>query len=173
MPSAVTPPYFSINAFRGHHSLHLVGAADVAGIDADFVRPVLHGGDGHLVVKVDVRHQGDMYLLFDLRKGFCGLHVRHRAAHDFAARLLQRQNLGHGGGHVLGPGVGHGLNQDRIASPYFSVAYLYYSRLLPVHGSLLFQNISSRNLQATYHTAFRKSLGAIPPLFQAPSCHNA
>ena len=160
--------------------VRIVWMSDTTGTDISNAESLLKPFSGQISVndaangaRLRSRPGRTASLLLDFGKGLCRLRIRHRTADNLAARLLQRQNLGHGGGHILGPGVGHGLNQDRIASPYFSVAYLYYSRLLPVHGSLLFQNISSRNLQATYHAAFRKSLGAIPPLFQAPSCHNA
>ena len=49
-----------------HHCLHLVTVTNVAGIDTDFVRPVLHGGNSQPVIKVNVCHQRNMNLLFDV-----------------------------------------------------------------------------------------------------------
>ncbi len=137
--AAVDPhPDGNLPLFRRlHHGLHLVRAADVAGIDADFVRTVLHGGDGHLVVEMDVSHQRDMNLAFDLGQRPGGLPVRHRTADDLAARLLQPVDLRHGGLDVLGPGIRHGLDQDRAAAAYLPGSYLYFPGVVSMHGSLL------------------------------------
>src|SRR5690606_6224763 len=51
-------------------------------------------------------------LLLDATEGLGGLHVRHRDAHDVGTDGLQRTDLGHGGGHIVGVGIGHALHGD-------------------------------------------------------------
>ena len=41
-----------------HHRLHPVFPANVAGVDADLRRAAFRCGNGQLVVKMNVRHQG-------------------------------------------------------------------------------------------------------------------
>lgn len=44
-----------------HHGLDPVVVADVAGVDADLVHTNVGAGQRHLVVKVDIRHDGDVH----------------------------------------------------------------------------------------------------------------
>ena len=48
------------------HRFYPIHAADVAGVDADGVYPPLRAHEGQFVVEVDIRHQGDGDLLFQL-----------------------------------------------------------------------------------------------------------
>ena len=92
---------------------HLLVVADVAGGDAQAVRASFGSGEAALVVEVDVRDQRHVtHFLLDLTKSLGGGEGRHRDAHDVRTRLHRRADLGHGGGHVLGVGVGHGLHRD-------------------------------------------------------------
>ncbi len=49
-----------------HHRADSLRPADVPGVDPDLVRAVFHCRDSHAVVKMDVRHQRDMDLFFNL-----------------------------------------------------------------------------------------------------------
>ena len=124
-----------------HHCLYLMAVADVAGIDADFIRPVLHGGNGQTVIKVDVRHQRNMNLLLDLSQRRGGFHGRHGHADNVAASLLQPLDLLHRGVHILGFGIAHGLNQDRVSPADDPVPNLNHFCIFPGHIYLYFLNI--------------------------------
>ena len=64
------------------------------------------------MVEVDIRHQGYIHLAADLTEGIGGGHGGHRHPHDVCAGILNAADLGHGGGHVGGLGVGHALHRD-------------------------------------------------------------
>ena len=95
------------------HRAHPVLAADVARVDAQAVGAFVGHFQGDLVVVVDVRHQRQAHLLADFAEGFGGIHGGHRNAHDIRAHTFQRPDLGDGGVHVAGVGVGHALHGDR------------------------------------------------------------
>ena len=98
------------------HRPHPLLGADVARVDADLIYPLRRTAQGQAVVEVDIRHQRDVNGLFDLPDGGGGLHGGYGHADDLAARALQPQDLGHGGGHILGGGAAHGLNGHRCAA---------------------------------------------------------
>ena len=98
----------------GGHFLHMVVAADVAGVQANFVHPRVHTGQSDAVVEVDVRHEGDVHGVLD---GFDEANVLqggHAHPHDLAARLGHPHRLGHVAGHVAGGHVEHGLHRHRV-----------------------------------------------------------
>ena len=97
---------------RRRHLAHLVLVAQVAGVEAQAVHAALQALEGELVVEVDVGDERDVYLLLDLAHGDGGVHVGNGGADDVAARLFQLVNLPHGGRHVAGVGLGHGLDGD-------------------------------------------------------------
>ncbi len=103
---------------RPYNSAHFFFIPYIAGIDTDFIRPVLHRLYGKAVIKMDIRHKRDMNLLFNFRKCTCCLHGRHCRAHNFAAGLLKFKNLSHSGRHILRPCVGHGLDCNRTPPAY-------------------------------------------------------
>ena len=71
----------------------LIFAADIAGIDADFVRAVLYGEHREFCRKVDVRHERQRYFIADRPNGARVRFVAHGDAHDLAARRGESSDL--------------------------------------------------------------------------------
>ena len=100
----------------GHgHGLHPVFPADVAGVNADLIRPGLDTLQGQTIVKVNVHHEGQVDLFLDGPHGLGRRHVRHSHPDDLAPRRRQTADLGHGRLYVAGGGVRHGLDGHRSA----------------------------------------------------------
>ena len=95
------------------HRLHPVLPADVARIDAHFVAPGGHALQGQPVIEMDVRHQRDGAPLPNGPHRPGGGQIGHRHPHNLAPRRRQTFDLLRCGGHIVGAGVGHGLNGDR------------------------------------------------------------
>ena len=83
-----------------------------------------HALQRQLVVEVDIRHQRDVDGPADATHGLRRRHIRHRHPDDIAPRLLQPEDLGHGGGHILRPGVAHGLDGDIRPAAYRDAAHM-------------------------------------------------
>lgn len=99
--------------------------AQGARVDAELVQGLRHPGvlaQEEVAVEVEVPHQGDLRPLIqepplDLGHGLRRLLVVHGEAHDLASRPVELQDLGGGGLHVPGGGVGHGLHGDGVGAP--------------------------------------------------------
>ena len=115
------------------HGPDLFRGADVAGVDADLVHPLADAFQGQAIVKVDIRHQGDVDAAADGADGPGGVHIRHGHPDDLAPGLLQTEDLGHGALHVLGGGIAHGLDADRRAAAHGHGAHMD----LFAHGVIL------------------------------------
>ena len=115
------------------HGPDLFRGADVAGVDADLVHPLADALQGQAIVKVDIRHQGDVDAAADGADGPGGVHIRHGHPDDLAPGLLQTEDLGHGALHVLGGGIAHGLDADRRAAAHGHGAHMD----LFAHGVIL------------------------------------
>ena len=98
---------------RLHDRVHAVGAANVAGVKADFIHARLDGGEREPVVKMDIRHDRDGRVGADFLQRLRRLRVRHGAAHNVAAGIGQRTNLRQRCFCVAGVRVGHGLHRNR------------------------------------------------------------
>ena len=117
-PSAVTPPYFSTSSFSRDPLVHAyadgdipflrrvdycpdpVCASDIAGIDTDLVCAVFYCRDGKPVIKMNIRHQRDMDLLFDFCQRIRRSHIRNSTADDLASCRLKLQDLFYRSFHV-------------------------------------------------------------------------
>src|SRR6267142_661601 len=106
-------------------------AADVPGIQTQAVHALLERDEGQLVIEVDVGDQRDPDLPLDLAELLGGLADGNRAAHDVAARGLERPDLEQRRVHVACVGLGHGLHGDRRVSADLDPAHLDLSRLSP------------------------------------------
>src|SRR5690606_22195491 len=101
----------------------LLLAADIARVDAQAVHPVLGDLEGDLVVEMNVGHQRYLHLAPDLAEGVGRLHAGHGDTHDVGTDVLKTLDLGHGGRHVAGLGVGHALHADRGVSAHGNIAH--------------------------------------------------
>ena len=118
-----------------HHSLHPVIVADVAGVDADLVHTNVGAGQRCLVVKVDIRHDGDVHRVLD---GFDALCIRRAGAghpQDLAACSFAPLSLCHIAFDVLHRHIEHGLHRNRVAAADCHIADLHFTFFLPHKGS--------------------------------------
>ncbi len=126
-----------------HHRANALFPSDVAGIDAQTIHTQVRHPQGNAVIKVDIRHQGNIHLFADGSEGFGGLHARDRDAHDIRSGKLQALNLIDGRGHIGGFGVGHALHGDRRSAPNGHIAnhnlagLTAYNGRLTVHDAIL------------------------------------
>jgi len=98
-----------------HHRPDTLFATDVAGVNAQAIDPVFRHFQRDAVVKMDIRHQRHIHLLFNQTKCFGGIHGRHRDAHDVHANPFQRLDLPDRGIDIRGAGIGHRLHGNRRA----------------------------------------------------------
>jgi hypothetical protein len=68
-------------------------------------------------------HAQAVELFADMRHGRRRFIPIHRDAHDFRPRARQRRHLGNGALDIGGIGIGHGLHNDRCATPYCHRAF--------------------------------------------------
>jgi hypothetical protein len=114
---------------------HELLAADVAGVQAQPVHPLLEGDQRQLVVEVDVRDERNADLALDLAQLLRGLAHRHRAADDLATGGFQRPDLEERGLDVARVGLRHRLHGDGRAAAHLHVAELDLPRRAPVDHS--------------------------------------
>ena len=98
---------------RLHHLAHPVGAADIAGIDAQARRTGTGRFEGALVMEMNIRDQGHPRLADNLFKGGGGLRVGAGHAHDVGAGVGGGVDLVKSRAGIGGDRVGHGLHRDR------------------------------------------------------------
>ena len=114
-----------------HHGLDPVVVADVAGVDADLVHTNVGAGQRCLVVKVDIRHDGDAHRVLHgldaLGVGCAGAgHPQDLAAGGFAPLCLC-----HVAGNVLHRHIQHGLHRNGMVAANGHIADLHFSFQLP------------------------------------------
>ena len=97
-------------------------SADVSWIQTQAVHSLLQRYKGEFVVEVNVRHQGDADLSFDLAELFRCLANRDCNSHDVATSRLQGPNLVHCSTHIPGVRLGHGLDRDGGIATYGNLA---------------------------------------------------
>ncbi len=125
-----------------HDRVHTVRPADVARVEPNLIHARLDGREREPVVKMDVRHDRYGRAGADLAERFRRLRVRHRAAHDVAARVRQRADLCQRRFRVARIRVGHGLYRngraaadEHIAHPdLFGLFHILSLPLPPVGG---------------------------------------
>ena len=101
-------------AAGAHHGKNMIAFPDIAGVNADFIRPCRHGGEGNTIVKMNIRHQRNTYpCLFQIGEGCrCG-NIRHGKADNIRPSPLQCLHSAKGRGAVGGVSIGHRLHGDR------------------------------------------------------------
>ena len=111
------------DAHRNVMSLYAVGknldilfAADIAGIDAQFMNAVFNRFQGELVVKVNISDQRHRTCIHQRTHSLRAGVVVYRNAHDIRARNRQRTDLGKRRFDVRRVRIRHGLHADRSAA---------------------------------------------------------
>jgi hypothetical protein len=84
--------------------------ANVSGIDTQTIRTVVGSSNGQAVIEMDIGNQRDIDLGFDGFYGAGGFLIRHRHPHNLATGGFQPVDLSHSSRHILGRGIGHGLD---------------------------------------------------------------
>ena len=112
------------------HLAEAVVAADIAGIDANFVDRMIEGRQRHLVIEMDVADERDADLLADLGQGGGVFRLGHGDADQFAAGLFEALDLCHGRRDVEGVGRRHRLDANRIVAADGQVADHDLARLM-------------------------------------------
>ena len=107
---------------------HLVGVADVAGVQSDAADAALDGLKREQVMEVDVRDDGDGGAAADLLEGLCGVHVGDGGADDVTPGGGNLIYLHDGGFGIAGVRLGHGLDGDGGVTADRDVAYVDLSR---------------------------------------------
>ena len=133
-----TTPYMALLLLAGlHDGFHAVIVADVARVDANFIHAHVCTGQRGLVIKMDVRHDGDIDGIFDSLDalGIGGTGAGH--PQDLAACCLTPLGLGHVALNILHRNIQHGLHGNGVFAADGHIADLYFSFQLP-HGLLPF-----------------------------------
>ena len=120
---------------RIHHSPHTVFASDISGIDPDLVSAVFDGCYSHPVIKMNVCHQGNGNLFFDLLYSPGRLHSRNGHPDDLASGRLQPMDLFHRFLHIFRLCIAHGLNGNGISSADHAVPDAHRPGLLSCRHS--------------------------------------
>ena len=120
-----------------HHRLNTIGGTDIAGIDPYLIRAVFHGGYRQTIIKMDIRHQRNMDLRNDLPYGLGCILIRHGTTDDITPHLFETQNLRHSACHIIGFGIGHGLDQNGMMIPDDPVFDMNLSCIFSFHCSIL------------------------------------
>ncbi|CDN42671.1 hypothetical protein BN871_BS_00280 [Paenibacillus sp. P22] len=100
-----------------------LAAADVAGIDADLVHPVLDRQQGKPIIEVNVGDERNMDAALDLLDRFRRFLVVDRNPDDLAAGFLQTEYLRYRRFHIRGLGRAHALDDDFVAAPDRQIPY--------------------------------------------------
>ena len=116
------------------HLLVAVLAAEVAGIDADFVDAAVEAAERHAVVVVDVADHRQRAAALDLREGREVFRLGDGDADDFAAGVGQRLDLGERGLGVAGVGGGHRLHPDGVVAADDFVAHADFAGAVALGG---------------------------------------
>ena len=91
-------------------------STDIARIDPNLVGSVLNGRNRHPIVKMDIRHQRDLNIFFDLPQCLSRFQCGNGTAHDLTACRLQPVDLLYGSFDILGLCIGHRLDRHRMIS---------------------------------------------------------
>ena len=127
-----------------HHCLHAAVVANIAGVDANFVHTHVCTGQRGLIVKVDVRHDGDAHGVLDR---FDAPGVRRAGtghAQNLAARCLAALCLCHIALDVLHRNIQHGLHRNGVAAANGHVSNFDFPLFLPHKAPLSVTWLRSR-----------------------------
>ena len=118
-----------------HHCLYPVVVADVARVDADLIHPHVCAGQRSLVVKVDIRHDGDVHRVFDGLDALCICRAGAGDPQNLTASGFAPLGLRHIALDVLHRHIEHGLHRNGVAAANGHIADLHFTFFLPHKGS--------------------------------------
>ena len=120
-----------------YHCFDPVKASDISWIDADLVCSIFHSCNGHLIVKMNVCHQRNGDLLFDLLDRLCRLLGGYGTTDDLTTCFRQSVDLLYRRFYIFRSCICHGLDQDWIPSADDPVSNLHYFCMISIHLKLL------------------------------------
>ena len=109
-------------AAHGRDGFYAVIAADVAGVDADFIHARRCGFKRKLIIEMNIRHERNGNFLFDGGDQPHGVHIGDGGAENLAAGFFQCDRLPHAAFYIGGGHVQHGLHGDGRAAADFHIA---------------------------------------------------
>ena len=118
-----------------HYCFYPVVIADVARVDADLIHTHVRAGQRGLVVKVDIRHDGDIHCVFDGLDALCICWAGAGHPQDLTASGFAPLGLCHIALDVLHRHIEHGLHRNRVAAANGHIADLHFTFFLPHKGS--------------------------------------
>ena len=124
------------------HLTHPLWAADIAWVDTQARRTVLRGLNSAAIVEMNISHDGHSHLCHDLFERQGGFLIGARHPHDIDPGGLGAADLRHGGRHVMGQCIGHGLHRDRCVTADRDVADHDLTRLATLN--LLIRTVTHR-----------------------------
>ena len=108
------------------HGLYTVVTANVAGVDADLIHARFHTGQRRLIVKMDIRHNGNIHGVFQRRDQAGILGGGHGNAQDLAACRRHTLCLLHIALHILYRHIQHGLHCNGMVAANGQIADLHF-----------------------------------------------
>jgi hypothetical protein len=103
---------------------------------------MIESGEGHLVIEVNIDDERNLDATLDLAQDRRVLRLRHRDAHEFAARFLEAMDFGEYGVNVRSVGRGHRLDDDRMIAADGHIADRDDARFVAVEDVLVHRSRS-------------------------------
>jgi len=131
--------------------------ADIAGIDADFVKSGLNRRQGQFVLEMDIGYEGffDLPAYFFKMPGDLG--IGYRQPDNFTPGVCQGVNLLNRGRDITGVGIGHGLNGYRETAPDNNLSNLDGPALASFCRKFIFQGNILTCLNLSYNLPFLRN----------------
>ncbi len=122
---------------------------------------MIEGGQGHLVVEMDVADERNVDALLDLAEHGGVLRLGHGDADHLAAGLFQAMDLGDRRLDVVGVGRGHRLHPDGVVAADDQLADLHLARLVPGKGVLVIRHAISHFLETEWMRTILEAMRAM------------
>ena len=146
------------------HRLDIFICANVAGVDADFVRAGIQRRQRSLVIKVNVRHNGDVNCLLDGRHHAGIRGGGHRHTDDLAACRRHTFGLSHVARYILHRNIQHGLHSNRIVATDGQIADFHFTFQLAHKAASFYKNLV---ISCMVTNSISHNSSAMPAVFSA------